>query len=34
VRRLHQETERLPDWDTVWELFLGLEPQDGTGLAE
>jgi hypothetical protein len=33
VRRLHQETERLPDWDTVWELFLGLEPQDGTGLA-
>lgn len=24
VRRLHQETARLTDWDTIWQLFFGL----------
>ena len=24
VRRLHQETWRLPDWETIWQLFSGL----------
>lgn len=29
VRRLHQETARLTDWETIWQLFFGLRGGSG-----